>query len=167
MNKSEVIYQQLSDIIKIWSLTFENNNIGLIGMLQFGSTIKKPIKKNTDLDILLIFKDLPPNNFDQFKLTTKIENELNSELKKIKDHNIRCSFILKKADQLDHLSPFFLDFIDTSKIWYDPQNYLSNLIIDIQNWIKKYNSKKIQKGNLWYWVYSQDHTTPVDFKFDK
>lgn len=167
MNLSDDVYSQLNDIIKNWCHSLENNKIGLVGVLQFGSTLKKPIKKETDLDILLIFDELPSNKYDQFKLTLNMEDQLNSDLKKIKNHNIQCSFILKKVSQLDHLSPFYLDFIDTSRIWLDPYNHLGNLIADIKNWIEKNGSKKIKKGNLWYWIYSPDHTIPVNFKFER
>lgn len=166
MNQSHP-QQQLENILDKWTSCLNANSLGLVGVLQFGSTIKSPLKKETDLDLFLIFETLPQNRMEQFDLTLDVEDHLNHELKKIKDHNIQVSFIVKSVDQLDHLSSFYLDFIDTSKIWYDPQNHLKKLLINITNWINQNGSYKVKRGSLWYWVYSPDKTKPVSFKFKK
>ncbi|HEY8270316.1 MAG TPA: hypothetical protein VIG33_05465 [Pseudobdellovibrionaceae bacterium] len=159
----------LSQSLHNWVEQYFKSFPGLIGVLQFGSTIKAPLKHETDLDLLLVFETLPNSRWDQFQLTANLENKLNADLKKIDGFHIEVSFILKQESQLDHLSSFYLDFIDTSKIWFDPKGVLNQLLKDINNWISENGSYKVKKGNLWYWVYSSkpgSHTT-VSFKFSK
>ncbi|MGZ3775294.1 MAG: hypothetical protein ACXVCY_19395 [Pseudobdellovibrionaceae bacterium] len=160
---------ELEKILLQWVDLHFKNFPGLVGVLQFGSTIKSPLKHETDLDILLIFEQLPKSRWDQFLITSELEKKLNEDLKKIVGFHIEVSFILKQESQLDHLSSFYLDFIDTSKIWYDPKGLLNQLLIDIKSWIDFNGSYKVQKGNLWYWVYSRNKTDnqPVSFLFPK
>lgn len=141
----------------------------LVGVLQFGSTVRPPLKHQTDLDLFLVFKTLPKNRMEQFNLTLDLEHKLNQDLKSLVGYNIEVSFILRAVSQLDHLSSFNLDFIDCSKIWYDPNGVLAALMTDIKNWIQQNGSYKVKKGNLWYWVYSKvtKENSVVSFKFKK
>lgn len=152
-----------------WIDLYFKNFPGLIGVLQFGSTVRSPLKHETDLDLLLIFETLPNTRWEQFKLTSELEDKLNADLKKMDGFNIQVSFILKQKSQLDHLSSFYLDFVETSNAWFDPQGLLAQLIEDIKIWIETNGAYKVKKGNLWYWVYSSNAppNTPVSFKFIK
>lgn len=169
MMSQKLAAEELGKLLEHWVRVHFEKFPNLVGVLQFGSTIKSPLKHETDLDLLLVFEQLPKSRWEQFQLTADLEKQLNSDLKKLEGFHIEVSFILKQESQLDHLSSFYLDFIDTSKVWYDPQGLLQQLLKDIQSWIDKNGSYKVKKGNLWYWVYSPQTSSkePISFLFPR
>jgi predicted nucleotidyltransferase len=161
--------EQLNSLLQKWVNEHFKKFPHLMGVLQFGSTLKSPIKHSTDLDLLFIFEKLPKSKWSQFQLTKELENKLNTDLKTIVGYHLEVSFILRDVSQLDHLSSFYLDFIEHSKIWYDPKGFLAQLLLDIQGWIVENGSHKVKKGQLWYWVYSTKGSpgAPISFQFTK
>jgi len=159
--------KKLEELFSSWILGIFKNTPELLGVFQFGSTTKSPLKRETDLDLLLIFDHLPKNRMEQFKSTLSLENQINSDLKSLEGFQIQVSLILRTKAQLDHLSSFYLDFLDAGKIRLDTLGLLKILLVDIQNWISKNGAHKVQRGSLWYWVYSDDpqRTTPISFRF--
>lgn len=160
---------RLEELFQQWSDDFFKKNPRLLGVFQFGSSTKSPLKRQTDLDLLLIFDHLPKNPMDQFRLIEPLEDNLNKDLKTLEGFEIHSSLILKSKDRLDRLSSFYLDFLEAGKIRWDPAHLLNKLLMDIRNWITENGAYKVQKGQLWYWVYSGDphRKTPVSFQFTK
>lgn len=140
---------------------------GLLGVLQFGSTVRSPVKFETDLDLLLIFDSLPSSRYDRFTLTRQLEDCLNEDLKSLQGFHIEVSFILQESSNLIAMKPYYLDFPACSKVRYDPLNILANLLKDIQEWMDFHGSKRIDQGALWYWIYDTKHgkNEPVSFDF--
>ena len=92
--------------------------------------MKTPLKRETDLDLLLIFEQLPKNRMEQFDLTLPMESQMNHDLRnKLLGFNIQVSLISKSLEQLGILSSIYLDFVVTSNIWFDPQNHFLNCFV--------------------------------------
>ena len=98
MNSQEAQIQ-LQNLLQKWSTEVFPKQAGLVGALQFGSTLKSPLKRETDLDLFLIFQDLPKSRLEQFNLTNDLEILINKDLKMLTDFNIQVSLILKSVSQ--------------------------------------------------------------------
>lgn len=161
------MFDQFNQILSNWSKEVAKNN-EIEAIIQFGSTCSRPIKKETDVDILYILnfhKKL--SRSDSYRITNNWDLSLEKTIKnELKDYNIIVNSLVKTVSQLDHLSPIYLDFPDRSNILFDRFNHAKNLLDNIKTWITRNKAQRIQKGNLWYWIYDDKPShIPVDFKF--
>ena len=161
------MFKQFNAILFNWSHDLADKNLNIESIIQFGSTCKEPIKKETDVDLLYILNEKKPlNRFESYALTKNWDADLENKVKIFKDHNIIVNSHTKVIAQLNHLSPMYLDFMTHGKILFDRTDTGKRLFNNIQSWIAKTGAQRIQKGNLWYWIYDdQDPKLPVNFKF--
>jgi hypothetical protein len=160
-------YEKLNKILLDWSQNICESNSNLVSIIQFGSSCLAPLKKETDVDIIYIFDlDQKPTRENAYSLVKDFDELLERRLKELKENNLIVNSHVKTVNQLDHLSPIFLDLPTCSNILFDNKGVAKNLMMNISNWIKKNGAIKIQKGNLWYWIYdNKPPNEPVDFKF--
>jgi len=79
MLKKEVIKAKIRDLLK--SL-FQERNIEVNKIVLFGSIVKGDIKKESDIDIIIVSKDFRRKNiFERVKLATGVGRELVKQIK--------------------------------------------------------------------------------------
>ncbi len=127
----------------------------LVCCIQFGSTVRGSLKRETDIDLFLVFKTLPESRIQRSIIVEEIESKCYAELKKSlpSDYNICFSSILRTLDESSKFSVLYLDMVDHSKIIYDPDGYASSLIAKAGQWIKDSGAYRVEKGLKWYWVF--------------
>ena len=164
-----MIFDQFNNILKKWADEVSELDSSVVAIIQFGSTCKIPLKKETDVDLLYIVNvERKMTPFEIYEYTKKFDDELEKRLKQILHHNLVVSSHLKNMSQLDHLSPMYLDFSTDSRILFEKEGVASQLLENIKNWITLNNAKRVNKGSLWYWIYDdKDPKIPVDFRFIK
>ncbi len=149
---------QLQKIISDWSVYLQNEfKENILGVVQYGSTTKSVLKKETDVDLMLIFEMLPTRRKEIWDYLALAEKKLADELKKIDAHHIRASINPKKSESLNYYSPLFLDMIENKIIYFDPKKLIENKIQKTNDWVKKSGAYKVQKGQLWYWVLNPNY----------
>jgi predicted nucleotidyltransferase len=130
----------------------------LVSIIQFGSTVRGPLKRETDIDLLLIFEKLPVGRLARSEIVEGIEKVCLEELTKNlpKDYNICFSSKLKTVEESQRFSILYLDMVDRSKILFDPRGLASSLIEKTKNWIQQSGAYRVEKGLKWYWVLGKD-----------
>lgn len=130
----------------------------LVSIIQFGSTVRGPLKRETDIDLLLIFETLPVGRLARSEIVEEIEKAcLDPLLEKLpKDYNICFSSKLRTVDESKRFSILYLDMVDRSKILFDPQGLAASLIEKTKNWIQQAGAYRVEKGLKWYWVLGKD-----------
>lgn len=131
----------------------------LLGILQFGSTVDSYLKNDTDIDLIIVLKQLPPRRRDRYDIFFSIEDRLQEQLKKLqtRGHSLYFSPIFRDEKRIRAFSPLLLDITEKSKILYDPQNILQQAIDKTRDWIIKSGAYKRQRGLKWFWVLSPNH----------
>ncbi len=137
-----------------------------IAAIQFGSTTKRPIKIETDVDLLLVFNTIPKGKWERFQFTKNKEQELELKLKEIQDHQLSPSVLYWNKDSFQKLHPLYLDFVDYSIILHDPSSLAKETILKTKKWMSKRGAKKIQKGQLWYWDVNPNNEPTFSWSFD-
>lgn len=167
---NEAIRQQLNQILNKWvGSPIIQSDKSIIGIIQFGSTTKNIIKHQTDVDLLIIFNQLPQKKMERSLRIDPIHESLESELKKINGYELVPSIVVKSKDNCDMLSPIYLDMTENSNTLYDPEGVIKRLLERTHAWIKRHGSYKVQKGNLWYWILDpkEPNKKALSYKLDE
>lgn len=146
----------LADYVQQASLLKER----LISVIQFGSTARSPLKRETDIDLFLIFETLPVGRIARSQIMDDIEKRCLEDLTRQlpRDYNLFFSSKLKTVTESQHFSLLYLDMVDRSRILYDPQGLAASLIEKSKVWIEKTGAHRVEKGLKWYWVLGDDIT---------
>lgn len=102
----------------------------LIGIVIFGSCARGDFSKNSDLDLLLVFKGLELSSFKRTKLVypilKKIENDPFFRLLENDIPNLHLSPVIINDREFSSRPPILLDIVIEGKIVYDPHDIVKN-----------------------------------------
>lgn len=130
----------------------------LVSAIQFGSTVRGTLKRETDIDLLLIFETLPTGRIARSRIMDHIEQHCQDQLRHQLpiDYNIFFSSKLKTIAESQRFSLLYLDMVDHSRILYDPQCLAASLINKVKDWIQQVGAYRVEKGLKWYWVLGKE-----------
>ncbi len=148
--------------IKSWNQANE-----LLAAIHFGSSAKKIPKKTSDVDILLVYKNLPKKSWDRSLWLKPMDQALESQLSKLNSFQFYPSILAWEEKSFLKLHPLYLDFVDNSILLFDPQGIAKNTIQRTADWIKRRRAKKIFRGQLWYWDVNPNREPNFEWDFDK
>ncbi len=137
---AKLTQKELSLLLKELSLTletkFKNNFTGLV---LFGSYAKNKQKKNSDIDLLIIFNKLPKNRYKRSDLIVDIIINFNEK------YDIDLAPILAEEKKLSK-SILLIEIADYSQILLDKNNRIKSLFNKIeQDYINGYIKKIIKE----------------------
>lgn len=144
MNKIYKIYEKiLNEFVKRCREKFEDN---LISIAVFGSVARGTVTKKSDIDVLLVVKNVGKSIGERLDLTLPIVMEI-SKLhgKDIYEH------ILTPEEVMKHPS-ILLDLTQDVKIIFDKENFLSNELGKIRDKLNNLHAERIWLDKkTWYW----------------
>lgn len=133
----------------------------LISVVIFGSVARETQNFDSDLDVLIIAKDLPKGRMKRIgefeNVEEKIEPFLES-LRKGNGINTYISAVMKTPEEAEKGSPLFLDMVEDAKILFDKKGFFEKRLDKLRKRLKELGSKRIWRGNAWYWDLKPDYT---------
>jgi len=154
VNNMEMLsgYKQILNKFKQKLLTRFKDEI--ISMVLFGSVARGTAGKESDIDVLIIMKDVPDSYYERLKPIVDIELEMRKDVEGMPP--IFSSMILS-LDEAKQNRNIFLDMIDHSIILYDTNDFFKNRLSELKNRLDQLGSKKIiLKDSTWYWNLKPD-----------
>lgn len=84
-------------------------------------------RKDSDIDLLIMVKDLPKSRIERYKIFEQLEAQLMEDIEKLYDEGYYVSFspIMKTPEEASHFSPLYLDMIEDAIILFDKENFLT------------------------------------------
>lgn len=128
----------------------------LISVILFGSVARNTAKKESDIDLLIVAKNLPSSLFQRMKLVSPIIAGL-KEMPSYKDMRKENYFpdispILFTPEEIRETKPIFLDIADEGEFLLD-DGTLRTKLDELKNRMKSLNSKKVfLDDGTWYWM---------------
>lgn len=71
--------------------------------------------------------------------------------------NTYISPVFKTPEEAEMGSPLFLDMVEDASILFDRNGFFSKVLERLRNRLKELGSKRVWKGNAWYWVLKPDY----------
>lgn len=126
----------------------------LVAIVLFGSVARKTQRNDSDIDILLVVKDLPKGRLRRTEEFMKIEEKLEEDLKRLRKEGIYTliSPIIKTPEEVKKGGLFFLDFVFDAVILFDKENFFERFLTNFKEKLKHLGAERYTFGNAWYWV---------------
>lgn len=142
----------LKDFIQILKKRFKED---IISVVLFGSVARGNAKKESDIDLCLIIKNLPKSHFQRNRLLSSPLADLR-EMHSYKELRMKGYFpdispILYTPEEIQDTKPIFLDMVEDGEILLDNGTFRDKLN-DIKRRMSELNSRRIVcEDGTWYW----------------
>jgi predicted nucleotidyltransferase len=130
----------------------------LVACAVFGSVGRGTPRYGSDIDLLLVVRDLPRGRFHRVEEFLPIELRLEPALKADQPGypSIALSPVFKTPDEVDAGSPLFLDMVEDARILYDADRFLAGYLDRLRARLRQLGARRVRRGNAWYWELKPD-----------
>lgn len=144
---------------KLLKKTIEKLGNNLISFIVFGSTARGEATGDSDVDLLIVAKELPKSRLRRQEFFIEIEEELESELEELRNlgYNVDFSPILKTVEEAEKLSPLYLDMIEDAVILFDRDDFFRKVLERLRNRLEELGAERVWVGKKWYWRLKRDY----------
>lgn len=131
----------------------------LVSVVVFGSVGRGTQRFDSDIDILVLAKNLPQGRMRRIEEFEAVEKEVEPQLAALQKEGIhsRISAILKNPQEAEAGSPLFLDMVEDAKILYDRDGFFSKRLEQLKEKLNELGAKRVRRGNAWYWDLKPDY----------
>ena len=123
----------------------------LISLILYGSIARGDFRKDSDIDLLLIFEKLPKEKFLRQDYFIDVEKGISFTELYEKGYFPAFSPILKTKKEANFLSPLYLDMVDDAIILFDKDSFFQNILKKLRERLKEMGAVKKRIGKKWYW----------------
>jgi len=131
----------------------------LVSFVVFGSVARETYRFDSDIDVLIIAEGLPNGRMKRVAQFLTIEDRIESFLKSLQKEGINTciSTVFKTPEEAEMGSPLFLDMVEDASILFDRDGFFSKRLVRLRNRLRELGSKRVWRGNAWYWVLKPDY----------
>ncbi len=130
-----------------------------ISLIIFGSVARGEMRKDSDIDLLLIIDSISKRRLERQKEFIEVEKEMEGYLNALFDEGYFVDFspIIKTPEEAMRISPLYLDMAEDAIIAYDKDDFFKDILENVRNRLKELGSKRISMGKRWYWILKPDY----------
>jgi len=130
----------------------------LVACAVFGSVGRGTPRQGSDVDLLLVVRDLPAGRFNRVEEFLPVEARLDPSLTAGGDGwpPIALSPIFKTPEEVEAGSPLFLDMVEDARILHDANGFLAARLDRLRARLRELGARRIWRGNAWYWELKPD-----------
>ena len=130
----------------------------LVAIAVFGSVGRGTPREDSDVDLLIVARDLPRGRFRRVEEFLPVEARLDAPLRAVRADGTPTTLspVFKTPAEIERGSPLFLDMVEDARVLYDPEAVLGDYLDRLRARLKELGSRRIRLGNAWYWELKPD-----------
>jgi nucleotidyltransferase len=139
---------------KLTKILLEEFQDKLISVVLYGSIARGDNRKDSDIDLLLVIKDLPKTITERVILFDKVERKLDDDIMRLMDEGYYVTFspILKTPEEAMRFSPIYMDMTEDAIILYDRNGFFRKVLEKTKKRLKELGFERVWLSKKsWYW----------------
>jgi len=139
----------------------------LVACAVFGSVGRTTQRDDSDIDLLLVVRDLPRGRCARVDDFLPVEQRLERDLESSSapGRQVSLSPVFKTPAEVEAGSPLFLDMVDDARILHDPDGFLAAYFERLAARLRSIGARRVWVGNAWYWELKPDLKPGEVFSF--
>ena len=131
----------------------------LVSVAVFGSMARGTHHPESDLDLLIVSKNLPRGRAKRvLAFIEHVEEGLAPELRSLEKKGLRMELspVIKTPDEVRFGSFLFLDMVDEALILYDREGFFRHYLDGLGAKLKTWGAKKVRRKGGYVWILKPD-----------
>jgi predicted nucleotidyltransferase len=131
----------------------------LVSLAVFGSVGRGAPHPNSDLDLLIVAKNLPEGRLARMAEFQPVEMALSPRLAEARAGGLtpELSPVFKTPAEARQGTLLFLDMVEDAQILYDRDNFLRHTLTEFKARLDQLGARRIWRGNAWHWDLKPDY----------
>jgi predicted nucleotidyltransferase len=131
----------------------------LVTVAVYGSVGRGTMRFDSDVDLLVIVRDLPAGRGKRREEFRAVEDALNGTFRALMSRGIKTELtpIIKTPEEAEIGSPLFLDMVEDARILYDRDGFFARRLDRLRKRLQELGARRIWRGNVWYWDLKPDY----------
>ena len=130
----------------------------LTSLAVFGSVGRGTPNPGSDIDVLLIARNLPPGRMPRVRQFDGVEQALEADLAWARAQGVstRLSPVFRTEDEMSLGGLIFLDMVSDSRILFDRDSFFAAYLQRLKTKLAEMGSVRVKSGGAWHWVLKPD-----------
>jgi len=132
----------------------------LVSLVVYGSVARGRARRDSDLDLLVIFEDLPRGALERVRLFERAEDLIQPLLDGLMDsgYAVALSPVIKTRSEAARFSPIYLDMTEDAVIVYDKDGFFEGVLTRLIKRLRELGARRVWVNDKsWYWVLKGDY----------
>jgi predicted nucleotidyltransferase len=130
----------------------------LVACAVFGSVGRGTPRHDSDIDLLIVARDLPRGRTSRVEEFVAVETRLEPVLRTAAAQGVSATLspVFKTPEEVETGSPLFLDLVEDARILHDPSGFLAGYLERLRARLAALGARRVWRGNAWYWDLKPD-----------
>jgi hypothetical protein len=131
----------------------------LVSLAVFGSVARGVPRADSDVDLLVVARDLPQGRIPRVREFDAVEEILSPSLRTAAEAGVHTTLapVLKTPEEVERGSPLFLDMTEEVLMLFDRDEYLGRYLERLSSRLAALGARRIRKGGGYYWLLKPDY----------
>ena len=131
----------------------------LVSVVVYGSVGRGTMRHDSDVDVLIVARDLPRGRLNRVRECTAVETALAPAFQDLLSQGVHTELspVFKTPQEAEAGSPLFFDMVEDARLLYDDHGFFAARLERLRRRFAELGSKRIWNGNVWYWDLKPDY----------
>ncbi len=130
----------------------------LVSVVLFGSVARDEAAAGSDIDLLIVARDLPPGQLARKRLLAQADAAFESDAAAAETAGVevRLARIVRTPQEAARVVPLYLDMTEDAILLEDQAGFFAAVLEGLRASLRRHGAKRIQRGSSWYWDLKPD-----------
>jgi len=132
----------------------------LVSVVLFGSVAKGEARVDSDIDLLVIARNLPRSQLARTDIVIEAEERLFDAMGKGRTPGDRpmIAAIMRTPEEASSPVPLYLDMVDEAVLLFDRGRFFANVLSRLRDRLRSLGARRVVLGNVRYWDLKPDYS---------
>jgi hypothetical protein len=129
----------------------------LVSLVVYGSRARGTHRADSDLDVLIVVRDLPRPRVERHALLRPIKQAIDQEHRQVRwGDPPYLSYIAKTPEEAAYHAPLYLDMTEDAVLVYDRDGFFAGVLHAMRRRMAALGSRRVWLDGGWYWLLQPD-----------
>jgi predicted nucleotidyltransferase len=130
----------------------------LTSVVLFGSVARGQARPGSDVDLLVIGRELPAGAFRRREMLEPVRERLQDDLDRLWAQGVYADFVevIKSEAEAQRTHPLYLDMTEEAVILFDRGGFFAGVLERLRRRLRELGAERKQLGRLRYWDLKPD-----------
>lgn len=132
----------------------------VVSVILYGSVVRGTAKLNSDVDLLLILKEVPSQYWKRLQPLLPILRQLKKEpsWKKLEEQGVNpsLSLLVLSLEEAKENRYLYLEMVEEALILVDREGFFHGKLESIRQRLRELGARKVRRNGDWYWDLKPD-----------